>query len=206
MGGRLPPDVHRGSRQPDQRCGRPHVHRLRARRHRCDGRPFTRADRTGGAGADRHPGRYHDDVAERGCRVGRRGTDQAFWSADLVLHAERDRCESLGDPARPARHRTAEGTCVLLLLPRVGRRGVHRGRLGWRTGEPARQRRTGGRSGRDHPSRRVERCGGVGTRTRVRGRGRDPGGASPDKHRHCAARAGLPRDGRGRSPPATAAC
>ena len=73
--------------------------------------------------------RDHDDAADRGRRVGRRRAGPPVRPAAVVVHADRDRREPLGDPAGPAGDRAAEGPDLRLLLPRLGRRGVRRARV-----------------------------------------------------------------------------
>ena len=100
--------------------------------------------------------RDHDDAAHRGRRLGGGGAGAALRAAALAVHAHRHRREPDRAADRPAAHRPPEGAGVLLLLPRLGRRGVRR-RRGRRDRLARGQRRPAGRPGRDHARRRVQR-------------------------------------------------
>ena len=66
------------------------------------------------------------DAADRGRGVGRGRAARAVRRAALVVHADRDRREPLGDPDRAPADRPAEDARLLVLLPRLGRRDVRR--------------------------------------------------------------------------------
>ncbi len=115
--------------------------RLLPRRHRCDGRALPRGGRRGDRAALPGARRGDRDAADRGRRVGRRRTDPPLRAAALVLLADRDRRQPLGDPAGPRRHRALQDPGQQLLLPRQRGRVADRRRPGRRGREPPRQRR-----------------------------------------------------------------
>ena len=185
----LPPLPRPGPRQPGGGRGRPHLCRLRARRHRGDGGAQPTGDGGGGHPADPRPRRAHRDVADRRRRVGRRGAHPSVRSDAVVLHVERHRRQPVGGPAGPPGHRADQDPHLRVLLPRVGRRdlcvaGARRG--GHR---PRRQRRSARPARPDDARRRVQRPGRRRARAGPRRRRRHPRRAGPHQHRHRPARA-----------------
>ncbi len=155
--GRLPAVPRDRPWQPRDRHRRPRVRRLRPRRHRLDGRALARRHGRGSAGAHRSRRRHHHDDAQPRRRVGRRRPHPPLRHAPVVVQPDGDRRQSLGAPAGPDGHRTAEGDGLLVLLPRVGRRDVrHHGRRR-RSRSPRWQRRAGRAGQPDHARRRVQR-------------------------------------------------
>ena len=156
---RLPALPRPGAGQPGHRRRRPRVRRLRAGRHRRDGRALARSRRsTRSQRRIGELGRHHHDAADRGRRVGRRRAGPPVRAAAVVVHAHRHRRQPVGDPARPAGDRAAEDPGLRLLLPRLGRRGVRRARPRRRARSPA-PGNVGApvAAGRDHPGRGVQR-------------------------------------------------
>ena len=72
--------------------------------------------------------RDHDDAADRGRGVGRRGAGAPLRAAALAVHADRDRRQPLARCGSPARSPAGRRSGLQLLLPRLGRRGVRRAR------------------------------------------------------------------------------
>ena len=175
--------------QPDHRRRRPHLRRLRARRHRGDGRSLPAGDGRGGRAPDGRLGRPHDDAAHRRRPVGRRGADPTLRAAAVELHPVGHRREPLGGAPGPAGHRAPQDPRLLVLLPRVGRRGLRDPRPRGQGAVAPRQRRSPGRP-RPHDARRdVERPRVARARARPRRRRGGPHRAGADEHRHRAARA-----------------
>ena len=83
-----------------RRRRRPRVRRPLPRRHRRDGRPRARR-RCVDAVAAQAGARDHDDAADRGRRLGRRGADAPLRPAALAVHAHRHRRQPRGAAARP---------------------------------------------------------------------------------------------------------
>ena len=123
--GGYPVFAARGAGRADRRRRRPRVRRLRARRHRRDGRPLARA-RPRARPPAQAGARHHDDAADRGRDLGRRGAHAPLRGAALAVHADRDRRQPHGAAPRAPAHRAPEGPRLQLLLPRLRRRGVRR--------------------------------------------------------------------------------
>src|SRR4051794_39538293 len=100
--GRLAPAV-RGPRRRGEgrRRGRPPLRRLRAGRHRRDGRSLARACRRRRRAAPGRTGRRDRDAADRGRHVGRRRARAALRHPAVELLADRDRREPLGAASVP---------------------------------------------------------------------------------------------------------
>ena len=201
LGGRLPGLRARGVGRADRRRRRPRVRRPVPRRHRRDARPRPRAGRGGGARPAR--ARDHDDAADRGRGLGRRGARAPLRPAALAVHADRHGRQPDGAAARPPAHRPPARAGLLLLLPRLGRRGVRRPGPRRAHARARGQRRPGGRPRADHARDRVQRPRGARGGARRRPRRVRARGAGDDQHGDHPAGARLPRrparaDARGR--------
>ena len=152
VGGRLPRGRGRGVREPRALRGRRRVRRSLPGRHGGDGGPFPAAGARRAAGAARD----HDDAADRGRGLGGRGTRAPLRAAALAVHADRHRRQPDGAAGRADAHRAPARAGLLLLLPRLGGRGV-RGGCGW-PHRLARRERRPARGRRGHHGRgRVQR-------------------------------------------------
>ena len=144
-----------GAGRADRRRRRPRVHRLRARRHRRDGRA-TRPPPTANATAHQ---------AGHGITM-MLPTEEAIWVGEELTRRfgvprwlfTLSATDANRTALRLARQltRPAEGPRLQLLLPRLRRRGVRR-RGARRDRRPRGQRRRAGRRRRDHGRDRVQR-------------------------------------------------
>ena len=181
--------------QPDHRRRRPHLRRLRARRHRRDGRALARGPRStpSSAGSASSGGITtmlpSEDAQWVGAELTRR-FGLPLWS----LHAHRHRRQPVGRAAGPAGHRAPEDPRLRVLLPRLGRRGVRRARSR-RQGASPRRATSAPPVALDLTTRVAEFNDLEPRRARARPRRRrgDPHRAGADQHRHRPARARLPR-------------
>ena len=155
LGRRLPRVRRRGLRRPHRRRRRARVRRPVPGRHRRDARPRPGAGRGGGPRAG--GARDHDDAADRGRDLGRRGAVAPLRAAALAVHADRHRRQPHRAARRPPAHRPPLRPGVLLLLPRLRRRGVRDRRRRRRDPRPRGQRRPAGGPGADHAGDRVQR-------------------------------------------------
>ena len=144
-------------RGADRGRRRPHVRRLRARRHRRDGGPLARADGQGHRAPRRRRGRHHRHAPDRGRGVGGGGARTPLRPAAVELRADRDRREPLGASPVPRDRRAPVRPGLQPLLPRLGRRVVRHTRQRRAPALTARERRPRRRPDDHHARRGVQR-------------------------------------------------
>ena len=107
--GGFPMFLAEAARQPRHRRRRPHLRRLRPRRHRRDGRPLPRAHRRRRPPPGRGGRRHHRHAPHRRRRLGGRRADPPLRRAPLVVRPDRHRRQPLGAAPGPPRDRPADG-------------------------------------------------------------------------------------------------
>ena len=100
--GGFPIFLDRGRGQPRHRPRRSHLRRLRARRHRRDGRPLAAGHRRGRATPARGPRRHHRHAPHRGRGVGGRRADARASGCRAGPSRSRRRTPTAGRSASPA--------------------------------------------------------------------------------------------------------